>query len=470
MAKSASDSPRPKVVILGGGFGGIYAAHALKKKPVDVLLLDRRNHHLFAPLLYQVATAALNPSDIAYPIRSIFNKQRNVEVILAEARAIDTQNKKVELTDGSVDFDYLVVATGSTHSYFGHDEWAPFSPGLKTVEDALEVRRRVLLAFEAAERENDPELRKEWLTFVLVGGGPTGVEMAGALAEISKQILKSDFRHLGPGLTRVMLVEAGPRILSAFPESLSSKAQRDLEQLGVEVKCGQAVTGIDDRGFQLGDQRIAARTVLWTAGVAASPLAKTLNVPLDRAGRVKVEPDLSIPGSPNIFVVGDLAATTFGPENKPVPGVAQGAIQGGTHAAHMILRRIEGKPTEPFKYWDKGNMATIGRARAIADLGKLRLSGFIAWLAWLLIHITYLIGFRNRVLVLTEWAWTYLTFERGARLITGPVAPLANRRALGPATEKPHLEPTKEGDGKAKVEVEIDGNRPKAPSQTPPLG
>jgi NADH:ubiquinone reductase (H+-translocating) len=414
---------RPKVVIVGAGFAGIYAAQVLAKKDVDLIIVDRRNHHLFQPLLYQVAGAALNPSDIAYPIRSIFRGCPNVEVQLGEVISVDRAAKQVVLEDGALPYDYLIVATGASHSYFGHDSWSAFAPGLKTVEDALEIRRRTLTAFEAAERETDPERRKAWLTFVVVGAGPTGVELAGALAEIARQIVSRDFRHIHPSEFRVLLVEAGPRVLSSFPEALSERARQDLVRLGAEVHLGRAVTGIDALGITLGVERLAARTVLWVAGVAASSLGKSLNVPLDRAGRAVVEPDLSIPGSPEIFVAGDLASVkTSGGEL--VPGVAPAAMQEGRHAAQQVLRRIHGEATEPFRYWSKGNLATIGRAKAVADLGRIKLSGFVAWWAWLVIHIFYLIGFRNRLLVMTEWAWTYLLFDRGARLITGHVDPL----------------------------------------------
>jgi NADH dehydrogenase len=413
----------PHVVIIGGGFGGMFAARVLADQPVRVTLLDRRNHHLFQPLLYQVATAGLNPSDIAYPIRSIFRGSPNITTLMAEVKSIDPVAKRIQLVDGAMAYDYLIVATGATHSYFGHNDWAKDAPGLKTIEDALDIRRRVLLAFEAAEREADPERRKAWLTFVCVGAGATGVEMAGALSEVADHVLKRDFRHLSKGSARVLLVEAGPRVLSAFPEGLSATAKKDLEKMGVEVVLGKSVTAIDSEGINLGEERIAARTVLWTAGVEASPLGKTLGVPTDRAGRVRVSADLSIPGAPHTFVIGDLAAATFD-GGKPVPGVAPAAMQGGTHAATTILRLARGEKSEDFNYWDKGNLATIGRSRAVADLGGGRhLSGFIAWVAWLVIHIFYLIGFRNRALVLTEWFWNYLTFERGARLITGSTIP-----------------------------------------------
>jgi len=404
-------------VILGGGFAGLNAARALRREPVEVVLIDRRNHHLFQPLLYQVATAALNPSDIAQPIRKILRTQRNAGVALAEARAIDPARKVVTLADGELPFDFLVVATGATHSYFGHPEWERHAPGLKTLEDALAIRRRVLLAYEAAERETDEARQSAWLTFVVVGGGPTGVELAGALAEIARQGLRDDFRRIDPRRARVILIEAGPRILPGFPERLSHSAVAQLARLGAEVLTGSAVTSIDPEGVTLGERRVAARTVLWAAGVAASPIARSLGVSLDRTGRVPVAPDLSLPGSPNIFVVGDLAALQQ--DGRPVPGVAPAAIQEGSHAARNIARILRGKPTLPFRYHDKGSLATIGRASAVADFGRLRLSGPIAWLAWLLVHIFFLIGFRNRLRVLFEWVWAYWTYDRGARLITG---------------------------------------------------
>jgi len=405
-------------VILGGGFGGLYAARALRRAPVRVTLVDRRNHHLFQPLLYQVATAALNPSDIAHPIRRILRHQRNASVVLAEARAIDTAGRRVILSDGEMSYDYLVVATGATHSYFGHDEWESAAPGLKTLEDALEIRRRVLLAFEAAERETDAARRSALLTFVVVGGGPTGVELAGALAEIARHVLASDFRRIDPRDARVILVEAGPRILPAFTPDLSEKAASQIARLGVAVRTGAAVTGIDGDGVTLGERRIEARTVLWAAGVAASPLARSIGAPLDRAGRVLVNPDLTVPGAANVFVIGDLAALVQ--SGRPVPGVAPAAIQEGRHVAGNILRSLRGRPLEPFRYHDKGSLATIGRSAGVADFGRIKLSGFPAWLAWLVVHIFFLIGFRNRFLVLFEWAWVYLTYDRGARLITGP--------------------------------------------------
>jgi NADH dehydrogenase len=415
----ATQERRPRVVILGGGFAGLEAAKALRNQAVQITLVDRRNHHLFQPLLYQVATAALSPSNIASPIRRILRSQKNVEVVMGEAKEIDVDGRRVILADGEVSYDYLIVATGATHAYFGHDDWEPHAPGLKTIEDALAIRRRVLLAYEAAEREDDPDRRRAWLTFVIVGGGPTGVEMAGALAEISRHVLSRDFRRFDTRDARILLVEAGPRVLSTFPEDLSTKAKRQLERLGVEVKLGVGVTEIGETGVSLGGEHIEARTVIWAAGVAASPLGRTLGVPLDRAGRVLVEPDLSIPGHPEVLIIGDLAARQQ--DGRPIPGVAPAAMQGGKYAARRIMDMLAGRPTEPFHYNDKGSLATIGRASAVAEIGKIHLSGFIAWLAWLLIHVFFLIGFRNRFFVMGEWAWIYLTYERGARLITGPV-------------------------------------------------
>jgi NADH dehydrogenase len=407
----------PKVVIIGGGFGGLNAARALRRAPVQVVVIDRQNHHLFQPLLYQVATAALNPSDIASPIRRILRGQKNAEVLLAAAEAIDLERRTVVLEEGMVPYDFLIVATGATHSYFGRDEWCQFAPGLKSIEDALEIRRRVLFAFEAAEREADLALRHAWLTFVIVGGGPTGVELAGAVSEIARHALAKDFRKIDPTQARVLLLEGSPRILPTFVESLSARAKSQLESLGVEVHTGQIVTAIDAEGVCIGEERIEARTVLWAAGVAASPLARSLQVPLDRAGRVRVEPDLTVPGHPETFVIGDLASVEQ--DGKLVPGVAPAAIQEGKHAAQNIVRTLEGEPHLPFHYHDKGSLATIGRAAGIADLGRIKLSGWIAWAAWLFIHIFFLIGFRNRLVVMFSWAWSYFTYDRGARLITG---------------------------------------------------
>jgi NADH dehydrogenase len=423
----------PHVVIIGGGFGGLYAAKALRGEDVRVTIIDRRNHHIFQPLLYQVATAGLNPSDIAVPIRKILRKQKNAEVLLGEVIEIDKANKKVIMRDGEVTYDYLIVATGVTHSYFGRDEWAYHAPGLKTIEEALEIRRRIFLAFENAEKERDPEKQAEWMTFVVIGGGPTGVELAGTLAEISKQSLESDFRQINPKLAKIILVESSDHILSGFPKELSQSALDQAKALGVEFRLGNKVTNITEEGVFMGDQQIKARTVLWGAGVKASPLGQALGVPLERNGKVKVNPDLTIPEHREIFVIGDLASLEQ--DGQPLPGVAQVAMQGGDHAADCIIRALRGAPHyEPFRYNDKGSMATIGRARAIALIGDTKLTGFIAWLAWLFVHILFLIGFRNRLLVLIQWAWAYFTYDRGARLITGAVMPLQHTRKDAPGT------------------------------------
>lgn len=408
---------RPHLVILGGGFGGLYAARSLRRAPLDITIVDKRNHHLFQPLLYEVATAGLNPSDIAAPIRRIFRKQKNAAIILAEATAIDAERKTVVLADGEISYDYLIVATGATHSYFGHDEWAPYAPGLKTLEDALEIRRRVLLAYEAAEREGENHRRSVLLTFVIVGGGPTGVELAGALSDISRHALARDFRNIDPTQARILLVEGLDRILPTFPPELSKKALQKLEKMGVTIRTGSQVTRVSADCLWLGDERIYAGTVLWAAGVAASPIAKSLGVPLDPAGRVRVEPDLAIPGHKEIFVVGDLAY--FEQDGRPVPGVAQAAIQQGRSAAQSIVGGLSGRPYRLFRYRDKGMLAAIGRSYSVANLRHLKLSGFIAWAVWAFVHISFLIGFRNRLVVMIEWSWRYFTWDRGARLITG---------------------------------------------------
>jgi NADH:ubiquinone reductase (H+-translocating) len=408
----------PDIVIIGGGFGGLYAARALKHAGAQITIIDRRNHHVFQPLLYQVAMAALSPGDIASPIRWILRRQQNVEVLLAEARRIDVEHKRVILADGELSYNFLILAAGATHAYFGHDEWRRRAPGLKTLDDALEMRRRVLLAFERAEREPDPDRRRALLTFVLIGGGPTGVELAGALAEISHQSLARDFRHFDPGSARIILIEAGPTLLSAFPPHLREAARRDLEALGVEVTTGAAVTDVQDGAVVIGSKRVEAATILWAAGVAASPVAATLGARLDRAGRVFVNADLTIEGHPEVFVIGDLAVLAGG-DGKPLPGVAQVAIQMGKHAAHNIMRALEGQPYRPFKYKNLGNMATIGRASAVADFERFTMKGLPAWLAWLFVHIFNLIGFRNRLVVMVQWAWAYITYQRGIRLITG---------------------------------------------------
>jgi len=407
----------PRVVIVGGGFGGLYAARAFRGAPVQVTVVDRRNHHLFQPLLYQVAMAALSPGDIASPIRWILRRQKNVEVLLADATGVDLERRRLLLSDGELSYDYLILATGTTHAYFGHDEWQPLAPGLKTLEDALEIRRRVLVAFERAERQPEAATRDALLTFVVIGGGPTGVEMAGALAEISRQSLTRDFRHIDPGAARIILLEGGPSILSAFPEPLRAAALHDLQKLGVDVRTNAAVSAITADGVSIGSDSIRSETVLWAAGVAASPLGRSLGVPVDRAGRVRVQPDLTIPGHPNVYVIGDLASLD-GENGRPLPGVAQVAIQMGQHAVRNVLRAVEGQPLRPFVYRDLGNMATIGRASAVADFGTFRLTGYFAWLAWLFVHILNLIGFRNRLLVMVQWAWAYMTYQRAVRLIT----------------------------------------------------
>jgi len=422
------------VVIIGGGFGGIEAARGLRSAAVRITLVDRRNHYLFQPLLYQVATAALNPSDIASPIRRILRGQRNACVILGDAISIDVKKKIVQLADGELGYDYLIVAAGATHSYFGHEEWLDAAPGLKTLEDAVEIRRRVLVAYEAAEREIDADEIASWMTFVIIGAGPTGVEMAGALAEISRRVLERDFRRIDPSRARIILIEAGPRVLPAMSAESSASARRQLERLGVEVITHSPVTDVDDRGVTHGGTRTESRTVVWAAGVAASELGKSLGAELDRAGRVIVNQDLTVPGAEGVFVIGDLAAIQS--DGKPVPGLSPAAMQEGRHAAKNLVRIIRGEPTLPFRYWDKGTLATIGRAAAVGDIGKLRVSGLIAWLMWLFVHIFFLIGFRNRFIVIVEWAWTYIRNDRGARLITGDIEPLLERGAKSENSER----------------------------------
>ena len=423
---------RRKLVIIGGGFGGLYAARALAEAPIDITLVDRRNHHLFQPLLYQVATAGLDASDIASPLRQIFGDQDNVTVLLGDCSAIDPRAKHA-IVDGEImPYDALIVATGVSHTYFGHPEYEKIAPGLKTLDDALEIRRRVFSAFERAERTEDPVERERLLTFVVVGGGPTGVELAGALAEIATETLHGEFRHIDPRKARILLVEAGERLLASYPERLQRSSEGSLQQLGVQLKLSTRVSAVTEAGCMLDDVFVPTATVLWAAGVAASPLGRSLGVPLDRAGRVVVEPDLSVPGHPEIFVVGDLAAMTSG--GKAVPGVAQGAIQGGQLAAENVRRVFAGERTDPFVYWDKGSLATIGRARAVADLGKIKLTGLAAWLVWAGIHVLFLIGFRNRISVGLSWAWAWLTRGRQARLITGrlvePEPVVVDRRAI----------------------------------------
>ena len=408
----------PHVVILGGGFAGLYAARGLRRAPVRVTLIDRRNHHLFQPMLYQVATAALNPSDIAAPIRSVLRNQANAEVLLAEVSTIDVPARRVTLTDGSqIAYDYLIVATGAHHSYFGHNEWEPLAPGLKSLEDAVEIRQRVLLAFERAERETDSVRRHAFLTFVIVGGGPTGVEMAGAVAELRRYALRRDFRRIDPGEATVMLLEGGTRLLPSYPPSLSDQAKKDLRRLGVEVRTETMVTDIRPGSVVAAGWTIPTQTVIWAAGNLASPVLKSMGAPLDSAGRAIVEPDCTIPGHPEVFVLGD-AAHFEHQEGGPLPGVSPVAIQMGEYAAGVIAGDLNGEPRRAFQYWDKGQLAVIGRGRAVADIWKLHFGGLLAWLTWTFVHIFFLIGFRNRILVMIQWAWSYLTYGRGARLIT----------------------------------------------------
>lgn len=411
---------RPTVVIIGAGFAGLVAARRLRRTEVDVIVVDRRNHHVFQPLLYQVATAGLNASDIAQPIRSILRNQRNVRVLLADVTAIEADARRIVLDHGdTLAYDTLIVAAGARHDYFGHDEWAQHAPGLKTIDDAIDVRRRVLSAFELAEREHDPEVQRQMLTFVIVGGGPTGVELAGAISEIAVRTMLNDFRAIDPSAARVVLVEGQERILGTYPESLSRKAAVQLTRLGVEVLTDCRVTAIDGDGIDTSTGRIAARTVLWAAGVAASPLARDLGAPLDRAGRVLVEPDLSVPGRPEILVAGDLAAITR-PDGRTVPGVAPAATQAGRHVARAVQADLRRRPRPTFCYRDKGSLATIGRSKAVADLGRYRrLSGLPAWVLWWFVHLLYLNGLRNRFMVWAGWALQWLTFQREARLITG---------------------------------------------------
>nr|WP_199043002.1 NAD(P)/FAD-dependent oxidoreductase [Dyella sp. ASV24] len=419
MEGNASSNARPHVVIIGGGFGGLAVARELADTDARITLIDRRNHHLFQPLLYQVATAGLSAPSIAAPLRQILRKQANVTVLMDDARDVDLDRKVVKLARGDEPYDALIVATGATHAYFGHDEWERHAPGLKTLEDAFAIRRRVLVAFERAEREEDPTLRQAWLNFVIVGGGATGVELAGTVAEIARHTLPREFRRADPRRANVLLVEAGPRLLPAFDEDLSDKARRQLEKLGVQVRLGTSVTAIDGEGVMLDGTPYAARTVLWAAGVAASPLGRKLGAPLDRAGRVLVEPDLSLPGHPDVFVIGDLAAVTQA-NGKPVPGVAPAAKQMGHYVATLLKARWRGEKTaKPFTYRDDGALATIGRMAAVAQFGRLKLSGILAWWVWLIAHIAFLIGFRNRLVVMLDWAWAYWTYQRHARIVTG---------------------------------------------------
>ncbi len=416
---------RPRIVIIGGGFGGLAAAKALRTTVADVTVIDRTNHHVFQPLLYQVATAALAPSDIAAPIRWILRSQQNVSVILGEVTGINCSQKYIELEDreGRIEFDYLIVASGSRHAYFGHDDWEELAPGLKTLEDATEIRRRFLHAYEKAELCEDQQKRRALMTFVVVGGGPTGVELAGAFPAIAQRALKKDFRNIDTAETRVILIEGGERILPGFPPELSRRATQDLADLGVEVRTGSIVTKVEDDAVYVGTERIDVATTFWAAGNAASPLGRMLGAPIDRSGRVLVDKDLSVPGCNDVFVIGDLAY--FEQDGRAVPGVAPAAMQQGRHAARNIIRSMKADETKPFRYLNKGDLATIGRSRAIADFGKFRMAGFAAWWLWLFLHIMYLVGFRNRMSVLLQWAYAYVTYERGVRLITGSTSPVS---------------------------------------------
>jgi len=407
----------PHVVIIGAGFGGLTCARALKSSPVQITVVDRANHHLFQPLLYQVAMAGLSPAEIAQPIRSVLRKQKHVTVLLDEATDVDLNEQVVYLRDSKLKYDYLVLATGGRTSYFGHDDWETFAPGLKDLDDAVEIRRRVLLAFEAAEKETDPERHRALMTFVVVGGGPTGVELAGAIAELAHFVLARDFRHIYPEEAEILLLEGGPKILPSFAPDLSKSAHRQLAELGVRVRTGAQVTNIDEHGVTLGPEKIRAATVIWAAGVRATALTNRLGAPLDRAGRVLINHDLTVPGHRNVFAIGDM--TYLEQDGKPLPGVSPVAMQMGRCVARNIKNNMAGAPYEEFRYFDKGSMATIGRKAAIAEIGKLHLSGFMAWMAWLVVHIFFLIGFRNRFAVLFNWAWSYFTYQRGARLITG---------------------------------------------------
>ena len=415
---SPAQARRPRVVIVGGGFAGLEAARALGEADAEVVVVDRTNHHLFQPLLYQVAMAVLAPTDIALPIRFLLRRQPNTSVLLDRIDRIDVERRLVRGESGrELTYDYLVVAAGARHSYFGHDDWEALAPGLKTIEDAREIRHRFLLAFEEAERCDDQEARQAWMTFAVVGGGPTGVELAGIVPDVTRHALRGEFRRIDTSAARIVLVEAGPRVLPSFPPALSERARRDLQALGVEVRTGAPVTLVTSEAVYVGAERLATHTVFWAAGNTASPLGRTLGVPLDRAGRVLVRPDLSIPGHPEVFVVGDLAATA-GADGALVPGVAPAAMQAGRAAARNILKALRGEPPKPFRYRDKGNLATIGRHRAVADFGRFQVTGYAAWWLWLFVHILYLAGFRNRLSVLFEWGYAYLTYRRGARLIT----------------------------------------------------
>ncbi len=411
---------RPRVVVIGAGFAGLNAAKSLANAPVDVTVVDRKNHHTFQPLLYQVALAVLSPAEIASPVRTVLRRAANTQVLLGEVEGFDLQKRLVLLDDLDLPYDYLIVAAGATHAYFGHPEWEEFAPGLKTLEDATEIRRRILLAFETAEREVIAHRTPPPLHFVVVGAGPTGVELAGAISDIAGRHLMKEFRAIDPQQSRIILLEGGPRVLPTYSEDLSASAERQLKEMGVEVRTNAMVTNIEDGVVSVGKEKIPASVILWGAGVAASSLGKMLGVPVDKAGRVVVQPDLTVPGYPEVFVVGDLASAKRH-NGQPVPGVAPAAIQMGKFAARQIKRAVEAQPREKFEYLDKGSLATIGRSRAVADFGKLHISGYFAWLAWLFIHLLFLVGFRNRLFVLSEWAWAYLTYNHSARLITDPM-------------------------------------------------
>jgi NADH dehydrogenase len=442
-----SNKLRPRVVIVGAGFGGLTAARRIARLPVQVTLVDRKNHHTFQPLLYQVATAGLSPGEIAAPIRWILRAHSNVEVLLEEVVDFKLEQRRVITKQQVLNYDYLIIASGATHAYFGHEEWEPLAPGLKTIEDALEIRRRVLLAFELAERQKNErqsaisDVQSESpLQFVVIGGGPTGVELAGTLAEIARHAMNHEFRNIDPRQTRILLIEGGPRVLAAYSEELSRKAEAQLRLLGVEVRTSHMVTRIEPGAVWVGNERIPAPVVLWAAGVAASPLGRKVGAPVDRVGRVLVQPDLSIPAHPEVFVIGDLAALND-EKGKMLPGVAPVAIQQGDWVADAIARDLKNRPRHNFHYHDKGSLATIGRAAAVAQFGKFELSGYFAWLAWLFVHILYLIGFRNRLLVMIQWAWSYLTYERGARLITG------SDELPGWSQSQPKSQPSPDADG-----------------------
>jgi NADH:ubiquinone reductase (H+-translocating) len=424
-----STSAEPHVIIIGAGFGGLEAAKHLGNKPVRVTIIDRTNYHLFQPLLYQVATAALSPADIAAPVRAILENYANIDTLLGEVQSVDVAARTVRTTERELHYDYLVVATGARHSYFGHDEWEKLAPGLKSLEDALEIRRRILMAFEFADKTEDPAARAAAMNFVIIGGGPTGVEMAGAIAEIARKTLAKDYRHIDPSKSRVILIEGEKRVLSGFPEDLSASALKQLQDLRVEVRLGVHAENLSDNGLEVAGEFIPCRVKIWAAGNTASFVGKTLGVPVDRAGRVLVQDNLTIPGHREVQVIGDLANFSSTKDGRPLPGVSPVAIQQGRHAAKNILHMIAGAAPQRFYYWDKGSMATIGRNKAVADLNFVHFSGFPAWLAWLFIHIFFLVGFRNRIAVIFQWAWSYLTFNKGARLITRNFQ--AEQRPLG---------------------------------------